>query len=71
MGKNMLLRELMPVLCGKVNIFEDVEGACASPWFKDLYSGQCKEIPEEFRSRRVGFIMGSRDGAVDISLGRK
>lgn len=67
----MLLRELLPVLHGEATVFEDIEGAYKAPFFKDLYTGPCKGIPEEFMGRKVDYIIGTREKMVDVKLCRK
>lgn len=57
----MTLKELQPVLCGRVTLYEEKKGSEGRFHFEDLYSGMSQEIPESLLRREV-WIVSSGEG---------
>lgn len=72
MDEKKLLRDILPVLLGPVTIYEEHHDK-ADGWFKDLYKGYTREIPEALRNRRVCIVRGRGYGeeGLDIQLERE
>lgn len=74
MEEKKLLRDIIPVLLGPVTIYEeDRSEANVHGWFKDLYKGYTREIPETLWDRNVCIIRGRGYGeeGLDIQLERE
>ncbi len=72
MNEKKLLRDILPVLLGPVTIYEE-HHSDADGWFKDLYKGYTREIPETLWDRQVCIIRGRGYGeeGLDIQLERE
>ncbi len=72
MDGQKLLKDILPVLLGPVTIYEE-HHSDADGWFKDLYKGYTREIPEALRNRRVCIVRGRGYGeeGLDIQLERE
>ena len=72
MNEKKLLRDIRPVLLGPVTIYEE-RHSDADGWFKDLYKGYTREIPEALRNRQVCIVRGHGYGeeGLDIQLERE
>ncbi len=66
----MLLKDILPVLCGPATLCEETEDHAH---FRDLFSGYTREIPEELSRRKVCLVRGYKrgDGELDIILERE
>ncbi len=72
MNEKKLLRDILPVPLGPVTIYEE-HHSDADGWFKDLYKGYTREIPETLWDRQVCIIRGRGYGeeGLDIQLERE
>lgn len=66
----MLLKDILPVLCGPATLCEETEDHVH---FRDLFSGYIRDIPEEFLKRTVCTVRGYKrgEGELDIILKRE
>lgn len=72
MDEKKLLKDILPVLLGPVTIYEEHHDD-ADGWFKDLYKGYTREIPETLWNRQVCIVRGHGCGeaGLDIQLERE
>lgn len=67
----MTLKELQPVLCGRVTLYEEKKSSDGRFYFEDLYRGMSQEIPESFILRKIRIVSsgtGPSEGTTDIEL---
>ena len=69
-GKNMSLKDLRPMLWGPVRIYEDVTEKDDIVTYKDLFEGECRDIPESLHGRQIFLISGydKRTGGIEIQV---
>lgn len=67
----MFLRELRPVIAGKVTLYEGTDDEYEP--FRDIFEGDCRDIPDRLSNREVGVIgaHGKWSELLDIRLKRE
>lgn len=73
----MTVKDLQSVLCGTVTLYEEIPRTDRDrpprpgEWYRDLYTGMSREIPEEFTRREVLLARpgtGNQSGSIEIQL---
>ena len=65
-NKKMKLREIMDYIFCNVVIYQKTDDD-TDP-YKDLYQGNCREIPEDLLDREVWIIAGREERELDICV---